>query len=126
MLQLVNKNDNSDAGMEHVVQEIFTIDFIDVAVVVVGPIRRPGLCQLPRVATVHHYRLRNIHHLFTLHTEMVLAAEVGTELVIGNASAAITRVLVAFAIVALSRAMIIIHRALLLGRALFALLLLLG
>jgi hypothetical protein len=53
--------------------------------------------------------------------EVVLAAEMRTELVIRNSSSAITRVLVALAIAALSRAMIIIHGALLFGRALFAL-----
>jgi hypothetical protein len=63
--------------------------------------------------------------LFTLDVEAMLAAEVRTDLVIRNPPASIACVLVALAIVALSRATIIIHWALLFGRAPFALIALL-
>ena len=53
--------------------------------------------------------------------EVVLAAEVRTELVIRNAPTSIACVLVAIAIISLGSAMIVVDGALLFGRALFAL-----
>ena len=44
LLRLVsNKNGNADSGVEGVEQEVLAVHFIDVAVIVVGPIRRPRL-----------------------------------------------------------------------------------
>jgi hypothetical protein len=57
-LRLLNyKNGNADARMQHVKQEVLTIDVIDVAVIVVGPVSGPRIDQLERVAPVDHHRL---------------------------------------------------------------------
>src|SRR6185312_4283534 len=127
-LRLLNyKHGYTNARMQNVKQEVLAVDFVDVAVVVVGPVGRPGIDQLKRVATVNHYRLRRVHHSIALHVEVMFPTKVRVEPFFGNASTAISRVLVAVTIISLNRAMVIVHRALLFASivALVALLLVL-
>lgn len=109
--------------MHYVKQEVLTIDVIDVAVVVIRPVRRPRIDQLERVTAIDDHRLGNVYDLLPLHVEAVLVAEVGAELIVRNASTAVSRVLVPVTIISLDSAIIVVHGTLLLFAVVIALLL---
>jgi hypothetical protein len=78
-------NRDSNARMKQVEQEIFPVDVVDIAVVSVGPIRGPYVNNGERVAPVLETRLA-LSRSRAVQFKRVLAAELGAELVVGNAA----------------------------------------
>jgi hypothetical protein len=80
---------NTHFRMQDVEQEVLAIDFVDVAVIIVRPVGRPRLRELPGVAAVNDYGLLHVHDLISLYVKVVLPAKVRPELIVGNTPAAI-------------------------------------
>ena len=69
--------------MTQVKEEIFAVDIVNVAIVGVCPLWRPGIDQHKRVAAVLKARPA-LYNFGTLHGEMMFAAELGAETIVGN------------------------------------------
>src|SRR5208337_2012723 len=75
------------AGIVRVVHVIAAVHVIDVEVVGVVPVRRPGINETEPKAAVLEARV-SADHNWVAHAEGVTASKVGTETIIGNAAAA--------------------------------------
>jgi len=75
------------AGIVRVVHVIAAVHVIDVEVVGVVPVRRPGINETEPKAAVLEARV-SADHNWVAHAEGVFTAEVGTETFVGNAGAA--------------------------------------
>src|ERR1700682_2836846 len=78
-------NRDSNARMKQVEQEVFTVNVVDVVFVTVGPVRLPSVHNGERVALVLETRL-SLSCSRAVHFKRVLAAELGAELLVGNAT----------------------------------------
>src|SRR4029077_1697071 len=78
-------NRDSNARMKQVEQKIFPVDVVHIAVVSVGPIRRPYVNNGERVAPVLETRL-SLSRSRAVQFKRGLAAELGAELGVGNAA----------------------------------------
>src|ERR1700730_1184998 len=77
-------NRDSNARMKQVEQEVFTVNVVDVVFVTVGPVRWPYVNNDERVAPVLETWL-SLSCSRAVHFKRMLAAELGTELIVGNA-----------------------------------------
>jgi hypothetical protein len=81
-----NKHQDPESRMKRVVQVIIAILFLlDVAIIVIRPIRWPSLCQFKRVPAVHKLRLAPVHHQIPVDVEMVPTPKTRAVPIFGNA-----------------------------------------
>ena len=71
------------SGVTQVKEEIFAVDIVNVAIVGVCPLWRPGIDQHKCIATILKARPA-LYNFGTLHGEMMFAAELGAETIVGN------------------------------------------
>ena len=81
--------------MEQIKQEILAVDVIDVAIIRVSPIGRPGIDQHKRVTAILEPRLTLYHHR-PLRSERMTSAKLCVEAVVGNMTALAGRTRVPF------------------------------
>ena len=77
---------DAHTGMEHVDQDIFTVDVVDIAIIRVSPIWRPRVHEHKRVASVNEAS-PTFHFDWTLHLERMASPKVCAESVIRNMAA---------------------------------------
>jgi len=82
-----NSDGEASAGIVRVVHVIAAIGVIDVAIVGVVPVGRPGINESKPIAAVLEARV-SVDHNWVAHVEVVLTAKVGAETIIRDAAAA--------------------------------------
>ena len=70
--------------MEHVKQKVFIIHVVNVAIVIIRPVHRPGLREFKPISAVLEARFV-IHNYRMADMEVMLATEVSAEFVVWNA-----------------------------------------
>src|ERR1700722_2489584 len=85
-----NDQCDADSRMQHVEQEVFAIDVIDITLVAVSPARRPRVRDHEPVSAGLKARLAFDDHR-PIDDDGVRAPETGPELIVGNARALSTR-----------------------------------
>src|SRR5258708_246906 len=70
--------------MEGVKEEIFDIDIVNVAIILIGPLCRPGINQLELVSRDENYWLRVVDDLCPPHMESMRTSEAGAKFVLRN------------------------------------------
>jgi hypothetical protein len=71
--------------MHGIVEVVVIVGVVDIAIVVVGPLDRPGFRELKRVSSVSENRLATVFYVRAPHMEAVLRAEFRAEALIVDA-----------------------------------------